>query len=141
MFKNKHAETEETKDRIYKYVSAHSNVTMPELVRELGISKGQAMHALKFLTYRNHISKSIVQTKNGRFAQYNKDRVQFIKQVNIKIERVKNEFILELAPQAKAVAKVYRLLDRAPSKQPKEKSRSNSRVYGMQSSMQMFGNW
>jgi hypothetical protein len=130
-------EAEDTRVSIYEYIKAHNNCIAPDMIKELNITKNQSIHHLKYLVGRGHVVKMIRRNATTRYAVYNLGNQPYSRKVKVNPVHV-NDQPLELAPQAQAVARVVRLLDKHRPAPPKSKAKH----YGsMQSGMAMFGNW
>jgi hypothetical protein len=130
---------EEVRVNIYEYFKTHRDCTMSDVISDLGITKNQATHHLRYLVGHNHIVKMVRRNAAKRFAIYNLGRRPYSRKAKVNPVRVKPE-VLDLSPQVKAVTRVFKLLDRKEHIHPKAKPRKTN--YGsMQSGMAMFGNW
>lgn len=131
------SETENTKEKIYEYMLTHRDVVLKELSSELGISVGALSYSVQNLVARGHLVKRIQRHATTRFAVYNLGKVEFRKRVRVpKVKLPKSEApTKELPQEAKAVATVYRLLDRPREAAPKSKKRT--KVY-IGSTMSLF---
>ena len=132
-------EAEGTRVSIYEYIKAHKNCIAPDMIKELGITKNQSIHHLKYLVGQGHVVKMVRRNATKRYAVYNLGNQPYSRKVKVNPVHSKEPELI-LAPQAQAVVRVFRLLDRKTHMQPKAKSKTH--LYGsMQSGMQMFGNW
>ena len=132
-------EAEDTRVSVYEYIKTHKDCLMPDMIKDLGITKNQAIHHLKFLVGQDYVAKMIRRNATKRFAIYNTGKRPYTRKTKVNPVHDK-EPELVLAPQAVAVARVVRLLDTHRPTPPKSKSRSTA--YGsIQSGMALFGNW
>ena len=85
---NVHERTELAKETLCNYLKTHKDVTMPDLMKALNLTKNQATHYLKFLTERGHVAKYVQRNKAKRFAVYNLGRTPFSKKAKPVIESI-----------------------------------------------------
>lgn len=131
--------TEHNKDIIYKYAKEHRDVTIVQFMEALNLSKGQVTHAVKYLVHHRHLTKVVRRVFAGKWAYFNSTVFEFHKRDKPPVRNTKDPAILDLPPEAKAVATVYKLLDREPTaKYVRKKHRIQ---VNMQSGMQGFGDW
>lgn len=131
-------EAEDTRVSVYEYVKAHANCIAPDMIKDLNITKNQSIHHLKYLVGQGHLVKMIRRNATKRYAVYNLGKQPYTRKVKVNPVHNKIETV-ELHPQAQAVARVFKLLDRKHH-QPREKPKA-THVGSMQSGMAMFGNW
>lgn len=130
---------EHNKDIIYKYAKENKDITNVQFMEKLNLTKGQVAHATRYLVSHRHLTKTIRRGSQGRFAYYNATGLVYNKKDKPPVRRTIDPAITALSPEAKAVAKIYRLLDREPTAQPKKVKRTLQ--VSIQSGMQMFGGW
>jgi DNA-binding transcriptional MocR family regulator len=136
-----HEEAEEIRVKICEYIKTHRDVISADLMKAYGLTFNQALHHLRELTKRGHLTKEVKGKAQKRNAIYNLGKQPYKKKVKPpKKEVVKNPPSSDLHPKAREVCRVFRLLDRKPEPQGKRELRK-THVGSMQSGMAMFGNW
>lgn len=127
------------KELVYSYAVANKEVTIAQFMKALNLSKSQVHYAVRYLEANNYLKKEIKQGYHGKTSCYTATMRKYVKPEKVKPVRVAQKVAVELTPEAKAIVKVYKLLDRVPHKNPKPKQ--HRVTVNMQSGLQAFGDW
>jgi predicted ArsR family transcriptional regulator len=130
---NVHKRTEEAKEKLWEYICARKNITSPQVCKDLGLTKNQAIHYLKFLTERGYITKLVQRHTNKRFAIYNAGQKPFKKKAKPIIEDTVDRTVY--VPHARIV----KLTDRPYFSDSIPKKHKTTVSIG--SGMNLFSNW
>lgn len=134
-------EAEDTRVSVYEYIKTHKDCLMPDMVKDLGITKNQAIHHLKYLVGQDYVAKMVRRNATKRFAVYNSGKRPYTRKTKVNPVHEKQPELI-LAPQATAVSRVIRLTDRPYLNEALPRKRtSGSQFVSIGSGMSLFRNW
>jgi hypothetical protein len=135
------AEVNNNKELVYNYIASRKDVVGKTCVEELGFfAKGQRY--LEWLTLHGHLVRMKRTVGNKRQYVYNA-ATPYIKPVIVEVPATVEE--VDVKEKIASVTRVINLMDRPQEpltkKQREQNRRTNTRMSGMQSSLQGFGSW
>ena len=134
-----HLQTEANKEATYEYLKTHKEVDIPTMTKDLGFSKNQVVHYLRYLTLHGHVTKVVRAARAKRVALYSIGRQPFIKKARPVNEIKEGEY--KVPEAAKPYLRVHKLLDKKEQTPTTSTKSRHKHIGSMQSGMQLFSNW